>query len=168
MSKREPEPERWKFVARVCRSMCAQRSRIPVRVLRRSKSLRTALPLSAFAVAVGEQGMSGSAEPGAVIVHVRVERLQRLDWDGDVARVHGLDREGVDVGRRSAAARSWRRMLLRRPQRVSPRGAARGVGVWAPLTGGGYSAGSGRTPLCVTTTSIEHRCANPGIGSALT
>jgi len=30
-SKRDPEPERWKFVAQVCRSMCVQRSRMSVR-----------------------------------------------------------------------------------------------------------------------------------------
>src|SRR5206468_151768 len=38
---REPEAERWKIVAHVWRSMCAQRSGIPLRTARRSKSFRT-------------------------------------------------------------------------------------------------------------------------------
>src|SRR5205809_6323676 len=46
MSNLDPDPERWKFVAQVCRSMCAQRSGMPVRTLSRSKSFRMALPVS--------------------------------------------------------------------------------------------------------------------------
>lgn len=62
-SKRLPDPERWKLVAQVCRIWCAQRSRIPVRAFRRSKSLRTALPVSAFPCRSVKSGASSSVSP---------------------------------------------------------------------------------------------------------